>query len=308
MPFFLYTMPNHAIQERIMPVRDDPRAYLLPPVAPLTEALAFHLAKPYVRELPQEDRPTGRPSREEGGLAGRQERLLQLALKILTPRIQDEQTKVFELLTPVLEAGELTRRWLRNELEKYLPEKGIAYLERLREWHRENLLLYTEQGEPEPNSTAALLIMRRLDRRRKRGWLPPHGLPTPQSFVCWRHDDPKLPPIPYELPLMLTESAPDSSIYKHRPEPSPRPYILYTPWKGASWDDPSWIVFEEGTARWVGEPDEDMLKHWLSAQELEQLSTLGGAGIDESRARLALQFLANRLIHVSSSSGSSRPT
>ena len=291
-----------------MPIRDDPRGFLLPAVAPLSEALAFHLAKPFVRELPQECRHVGRPSREEGGLAGRKERLLQLALKMVTPQILDEQKYVYELLAPVLEAGELTRRWFRNELEKYLPEKGVAYLERLREWHRENLLLYTEQGEPEPNSTAALLIMRRLDRRRQRGWLPPHGLPVPQSFVCWRQDAPELPPIPYELPLVLIESTPGSSIYKLRPEQGSRPYILTTPWKLVSWNDDAWLLYDEGAIRWVGEPDESILSSWLTAQELEQLPAPDRAVSKESRARQALHFVVSRRLHISSSHDSSRPS
>ena len=215
-----------------MPVRDDPRAFLLPPVAPLTEALAFHLAKPYVRELPQEGRPTGRPSREEGGLEGRRERQVQLALKMLTPNIQKEQKNIFELLTPVLQAGELTDRWLRNELEKYLPDKrDVLDPKRLHEWHQKNLLIYTEQGEPEAQSTAALLLMRRLDRRKERRWLPPQGVAALQSFARWRYDAPGLAPVPYELPLVIVGGTTESLIYKLRPEPSPNPYILSTPWK-----------------------------------------------------------------------------
>jgi len=287
-----------------MPVRDDPRGLLLPAVAPLNEALAFHLAKPYVRELPQEYRHIGRPSRAEGGLAGRKERLLQLALKMLIPRILDEQKNVYELLAPVLEAGELTRRWLRNELEKYLPEKGITYLERLREWHRENLLLYTEQGEPEPTSTAALLIMRRLDRRRQRRWLPPHGLPVPQSFMCWRQDGPELPPVPYELPLALIEGTAVSSIHAFRPEQSPAPYILATPWKGVAWNDDAWLIHDNGAIRWVGEPDESVLFRWLTTQEVEELSAPGMEEYGESRANQALHILARRMMHASASNSS----
>src|SRR5712691_7361560 len=198
-------MIHHAIQERLMPVRDDPRAFLLPSVAPLTEVLAFHLAGPYVRELPQELRPAGRPSREEGGLAGRRDRQLQLALQLLIPKIQEEQAKFFEQLTPVLQAGELTHRWLRDELEKYLSDKKVIDPQRLREWHKENLLLYDDRGEPEAQSTAALLLMRQLDRRKARRWLPPGRLSTPQSFLYWRQDAPHLSLVPYELPLILLD-------------------------------------------------------------------------------------------------------
>jgi hypothetical protein len=282
-----------------MPVRDDPRAFLLPPVAPLTEALAFHLARPYVSQLPQQDRPTGRPSREEGGLAGRQERLLHLALRMLTPAILEEQKKIFELLAPVVQEGELTRRWLRNELEKYLPEKGIVFPERLREWHRENLLLYTEQGEPEANSTAALLIMRRLDRRRQRGWLPPHGIPAPQSFVYWRQDAPELPALPYELPLVLTESQVGSPVYKPHPEPNQTPYILWTFWKGAFWDEPdAWMVTSQGAIRWEGQISNEQAVAWLKPHEH---AMVGEMPHEESIPRKVLRVLAQDRLIVSHS-------
>lgn len=283
-----------------MPVRDDPRAFLLPPVAPLTEVLAFHLAEPYVRELPQEDRPTGRPSREEGGLAGRKERQKQLALKMLIPRIQQEQKNIFELLTPVLQAGELSDRWLRNELEKFLPDESeVLDPRQLRIWRQRNLLLYIGKKKPEVQSTAALLLMRRLDRRKERSWLPPKGLAAPQSFVCWRYDAPGLAPVPYELPLVIVGSTVVGPIYKSRPEPGPSPYILSTVWKGASWDDPAWIVLEEGAARWVGSPSEDQLAEWLSTQEIASLAPLSG---QTDRIRQALRILADRLQHIPTSS------
>lgn len=275
-----------------MPVRDDPRAFLLPPVAPLSEALAFHLAKPYVRELPKADRPTGRPKREEGGLAGRKERQLQLALQMLTPRIRQEQETIFQLLTPVLQAGELTDRWLRNELEKYLlTPSGVLDPRRLREWHQENLLLYSEEGKPEAQSAAALLLMRRLDCRKERGWLPPGGVKVPSTFVCWRYDAPGLPPVPYELPLARQDES-HPSVLVPTPEEMQSPYILCTPWKGAVWASCAWVLVEHGAIRWVGTPREDQCTSWLSSQERGSLVSSTSLA-KEVLCILAVRFLTS---------------
>jgi len=79
------------------------------------------------------------------------------------------------------------------------------------------------------------------------------------------------------------------------------PYLLWSPWKGASWDDPDWLVYDEGAIRWVGDPTEDMLTLWLSPQEQEHLSIQGEAEPEESRARRALRILASQLSHNPSS-------
>src|SRR6266581_3551056 len=97
-----------------MPIRDDPRAFLLAAVAPLTEALAFHLAGSYIKDVP---RPIGRPSKAAGDVAARKEQRLRSALELILPSIAMEQEKVYALLDPLVRAGNLTKKWLLNELE-----------------------------------------------------------------------------------------------------------------------------------------------------------------------------------------------
>lgn len=239
----------------------------------------------------EENLPRGRIQRGEDKLAWYEQRLLQAQESLLT-NVVSARRKVFELLDPVVRNGQLTRRWLIDIL---YPPPLTPYPDRLREWREENFLLYDQNEEPEPQSTAAILIQRELDARKRK---LPHPRSNPRSFFCWRQDAPELQPYPYELPYVSVDSTLERPIYHLRPEQSPSPSILATPWKGVSWNDETWLIYDEGAIRWVGEPDEDMLRHWLSVQELEQLSAPGRADSSESRARQALRFLASRLIHV----------
>lgn len=277
----------------------DDRIAMLPLFAPLTEEMVQNLTAYREKSLP---RDIGRPSRAAGDKAARYQQRLMAAFKALVPEVAQARQRVYEMMeNERRRAGHLSRRWLLVDV--LYPPPLTPYQERLTDWHRENLLLFDENGEPEPSSTGAILILQELVHRKR--WLPPPPL-RPRSFYTFRYDDPTREAVPYELPLVpVTMSQP--SILKPVPIKETLPYILTTPWKGVAWDDQSWILYEGGAIRWVGEPDEDMLKHWLCAQKLEQLSTPDRAGTGESKARLALQFLANRLIHVSSSSGSSRP-
>lgn len=268
------------------------RTHRMPDAAPLTEPLAWHLATARMKELP---RPAGRPSREAGDANTREERLILAALEKLIPEIFTEQRQVFSLMDPLVRTKKLTRKWLLDQLSKYIPEDQIVYPDRLREWHRDNLLLYDEQDRLESQSTAALLVMRRLDHRRK-GWLP-RGLIAPRSYFCWRQNASHLVPFPYELSLVPV-SPQTPSLVKPSPAGEESPYLLWSPWKGASWDDAeAWHVRDHGAIRWVGEPTLDQLAQWLSPHEMASLAVSD----TERLARQALRVLADRLMHSPSS-------
>ncbi len=278
-----------------MQSRADARIRWMSDVAPLTEPLAWHLATARMKALP---RPAGRPSREAGDANTREARLILAALRQMIPEIVSEQQQVFALMDPIVSAGKLTRKWLLDQLSKYVPDNQLVYPDRLREWHRDNLLLYTEQGQLEPQSTAAILVMRRLDHRQK-GWLP-RQLPTPRSFFCWRRDASNLEAVPYELPLVSIEGHP--SVVKPSPATGPAPYVLWTTWKGAAWRDDAWLVYDTGAIRWVGNPSEEELAQWLSPQAMATLA------VPASRKDLAKQALAilatDSLVHRSTYNGS----
>lgn len=275
----------------------DDRIDMLPLFAPLTEEMVANLAAYREKSLPRE---IGRPSRAAGDKAARYQQRLMAALKALVPEVAQARQRVYELIANERrQDGHLSRRWLL--IDVLYPPPLTPYQERLTDWHRENLLLFDENGDPEPNSTGAILILHELIHRKR--WLPPPP-PRPRSFYCFRYDAPDRSAVPYELPLVPVPGA-HPSILKPVPSEETSPYILTTPWKGITWEDQNWMLHERGAIRWVGEPDESIENHWLSASELEQLSALSEAAAGESKARLALRLLADRLIHVSSSKDSS---
>jgi hypothetical protein len=266
---------------------------MLPLFAPLTEEMVGDLAAFRERFLP---RDTGRPPRDAGDKAARYQRRLRMALEMLVPEVAQARQRVFELMqSEIQRTGCLTRRWLLVDV--LYPPPHTPYQERLTDWHRENLLLFDRDGEPEPNSTAAILLLRELVRRKR--WLPPPP-PKPRSFYCFRYDAPGDDPVPYELPLIPVDVAHPFAL-KPTPTQGPLPYVLWTPWKGAAWDDNTWLVYDEGAVRWVGDATEDVLTRWLSPQEWESLSTQGEAELTERRARQALLILASRLNHRAAS-------
>ena len=269
----------------------------MPLLAPLAEDQVQDLVSHRETMLPRGK--GGRPKRGESKIV-RYERRLEQALESLIPDVAIARQQVFDLMDPIVGSGQLTRRWLVDIL---YPPPLTPYPDRLREWREENFLLFDENGNPEPQTTAAILVQKELDVRRRK--LPPPR-PVPRSFFCWRQDAPGLPPVPYELPLVNVGGATGRPVYKQRPEPGPSPYILSTIWKGVSWDDPDWLVYNEGTIRWVGEPTEDELTRWLSPQGLERLPIQGEA-LAESRARQALRILADQLRH-NADSNTSRTT
>jgi len=266
---------------------------MLPLFAPLTEEMVEDLAAYRERFLV---RDTGRPPREAGDKTARYQRRLNMALDVLVPEVAQARQRVFELMQrEIRTSGRLTRRWLLVDV--LYPPPHTPYQERLTDWHRENLLIFDRDGEPEPNSAAAILVLRELVHRKR--WLPPPP-PKPRSYYCFQYDTPGGEPVPYELPLVPVDASHPSAL-KPTPVEGPLPYVLWTPWKGAAWDGDAWQIVEDGVIRWVGDPTEDVLTLWLSPQEQERLSIQGEAESRESRARRALRILASQLSHNPSS-------
>ena len=273
---------------------EDDRSRKFADLAPLTKSFALHLAS-YLLRMAQ--RPAGRPHKTEGAdVVTRAERRLLEAIDQLIPLVQARNQSIYDLVNPVVTSGNLTEKWLLQTLNQFTPGKRQVYPQRLAEWRRANLLLYCTEDEPEPNSVCCLLLARAINPNRT-GWLP--RPPAAETYWCWRLNTPDSSPFPYELPLAVVTGTTERPVYRPRPEPGVTPYILYTPWKGASWDDSAWLVYDEGAVRWVGDPTEDVLTLWLLLQEQERLSLQGEP--EESRARRALRILASRLIHNPSS-------
>jgi len=279
---------------------DNKRQQKLAELAPLTVSVAMHLATSLMKTQP---RSSGRPRKDAMDVTSRTEMRLLEAMDQLIDLVRDKRQTVYDLVNAAVNAEKLNQRWLMQTLNEYMPDDAIAYPQRLREWRRNLLLLSTTTDLLDPHSVSCILLARMIDQRRS-GWLP-HP-PTIESYWGWRQDQPTLNPYPYELPI--TQIDPQRpNVVSRTITPAEQVYVLRTPWKGATWDSPGWMLVEDKAIRWVGEPNESIVSRWLTAQELEQFFAPGRADGSESGARLALRFLASRLIHVSSSNSSSRP-
>lgn len=266
----------------------------LPPQMPLLAPLAEDQVRDLViyRETILPRGKGGRPKRGVDKIAQYEQRLDE-ALVSLIPEVAAARQRVYEQLNVLVDSGQLTKRAL---LDILYPVPLTPYPARLNDWVREKFLWFDAQGNPAPGPTAAILLQRELDQRKRR--LPPPRI-KPCSFYCWRWEDSQMPPSSYELPLILQNEG-EAQVFKPSPEPGPEIYVVGTPWKGAAWDDESWAVTDHGAARWVGEPDEDTLKRWLLPQEM---ASLAAAGSPSERAKQALGVLASRLLAHHSSLG-----
>jgi hypothetical protein len=265
----------------------DDRSRKFADLAPLTKSFSMHLAS-YLLRMKQ--RPAGRPRKAEGAdVVERFERRLLSAMDELIPLIQAKRQSIYDLVNPVVSSGKLTEKWLLQTLNQVTPGERLVYPQRLAEWRQAHLLLYHAVDEPEPNSVCCLLLARMINPNRT-AWLP--RPPAPESYWCWRRDPPDRFLFPYEMPLVVPDPHhPD--IVKPVPTAEANPYTLWTPWKGASRDDPAWVVLEEGAARWVGLPSEDQLAAWLSPQEF---ASLASSVNQADRAIQALRILATEML------------
>jgi hypothetical protein len=261
----------------------------LPAFAPLAEDQVRDLLIQRERLLPLLSE--GRPRRGTPDKLAREEQRQRQALEELLTETGAARKLVFELLDPLVRSGQLTRRAL---LDILYPAPLTPYPERLNEWVRERLLWFDEQGNPDPQPTAAILLQRALDPRKRK--LPPPRS-EPRSFYCWRLEGRDKPPLPYELPLVGTSEKRRHPEYKMRPEPGRSLSLLQTAWKGVAWGDKHWVVNDQGAICWLGEPTEQGMADWLLPSEM---ATLADSSHPEERAVRALSILATECVtHLS---------
>ncbi len=275
---------------------DESRHKKAAELAPLTMSFAMHLSTYLMRTLP---RQSGRPRKDEIDITARTEMRLLEAMDYLVGLVKEKRPEVYDLVAPAVLAEKLTQKWLMQTLDKYMPGDTIIYPQRLREWRRNQQLLSTPAGTLDPQYVSCILLARQIDQRRS-GWLP--RPPVPESYWCWRQDTPTSIPYPYEpITQVDTQSDPQMPAVVRRTLPAAdQAYILWTPWKGAAWDDPVWVLVDGGVIRWVGLPSEDQLAAWLSPQEKASLAPLASQG---DQMEQALRILADRMKHSLTSNG-----
>ncbi len=280
----------------------DLRQQELVELAPLTRELAIHIARHLMQAVP---RQSGRPRREEIDINIRIEARLFEATNRLIELVREKRQTVYDLVYPAFLASNLTQKWLMQTLNDYMPDDKIIYPQRLREWRQSGLLLMAKEDIFEPQSVSRILLARMIDTR-KSGWLQQPA--AVDSYWYWRQDGSNLPLFPYKPPLVLLDDTTDTNtpIYKSRPEPGPELYILSSPWKGAAWNDPAWVVFDSEAARWVGEPTGEQLDKWISPEERASLlPSSDDEGNAESPATQILRLIvAKRFLHGSPFNGS----
>jgi hypothetical protein len=265
----------------------DIKGIKLVELAPLPTSFAMHLATHLLTTLPKQ---SGRPHKDEQDIVARTERRFFEAMDDLIAHTRSQRQTVYDLVNAAFSTGDLTAKWLIQTLYTYTPRNTIVYPQRLREWRKAKTLLSIPGGQLDPQSVSCILLARLIDRRRN-GWLPQPA--TIESFWVWRQDDPGHEPYPYELPISSVDPA-DPTVVKRQPLIGEQPYVLYTPWKGAAWDDAdAWDVTDHGAIRWVGSPDDAILAQWGLLQEREHLFPSDA----ENLSRQALRMLADRLQH-----------
>jgi len=221
----------------------------------------------------------------------RAEQRLLGAMDQLITLVQAKRHTVFDLVNPVVGTDDLTNKWLLQTLSQLTPGTMMVYPQRLAEWRQANLLLYNEAGDPEPNSVCCLLLARMINPNRT-AWLP--RPPTLESYWCWRLNARHHESVPYEMPLFPADPVNPAVVSKPSPPVEEVPYVLYTNWKGASWDNTdAWLTTGGGVIRWVGEPTVDQFAQWLSPREMASLAS--GTESHAERARQVLRILAANL-------------
>lgn len=123
-------------------------------------------------------------------------------------------------------------QWYLQLLSKHSPNKHVPRTT-LTDWYQRNLIHYRAYGDLDPDSAAAVLIARLLDRNRKKLWLPEGSVEAvePRRY-CWWQASPKEDLVVTGVPI-----APSL----------PKTGILISLWRG--WDR-EWIRYGRGSIRW----------------------------------------------------------
>jgi hypothetical protein len=194
---------------------------------------------------------------------------------------------VFLQVDEALRTGDLHSSWLSEALWASSPPRPARgsgeriAAQTLWEWRDQGLLNYIAHNSPDPHTASALLIARRLERKRQRHWLPgKHALDittlpppilslleTPEARIgalqpwrlCWLQDAP--------ASREASRPAPRISLLP-LPTSLRRGTMAASVWPGVVWRDTlvAWLrVNSLGTAMWAGETGRA-----VTLEELEQ--------------------------------------
>lgn len=157
--------------------------------------------------------------------------------------MQWERGKVYSYLSPIVLAGRagtldtrLSLRWFHTAMQGFDPLHEASSRQKFANWQTRGLLRSREFGIPEPNSAAALLLMRALSSQR-RGWLPSSIDVEDPWFWVWGQQPGEKTPQMYPWPL---------------PADLPANTLLWSSWAGVAWL-PGWkAIRQDGAIAWAG--------------------------------------------------------
>lgn len=156
--------------------------------------------------------------------------------------VQWERGKVSNYLYPIVQAGRsgaldtrLSIRWFHTAMQAFDPLHEASSRQKFANWQTRGLLRSREFGVPDPNSAAALLLMRALSSQR-RGWLPSAIDMEEPWFWVWGQQPEEEAPRMYPWPL---------------PPDLPANTLLWSSWAGAAWL-PGWKpIRQDGAIAWA---------------------------------------------------------
>jgi hypothetical protein len=143
-----------------------------------------------------------------------------------------------------------TPEWVLETLAEYTPNQKKNDVATLDYWQKKGLLRREKtRGLLDISSVATLLIVRLAEGIHQRNWLPTSIKPEEPWWWCYgqRHPGAFIQPLPFPLPAAL-----------------PASFVLWTPWRGAIWEQ-EWQLHRDGNLyRWANSPELEDLLVWDS--------------------------------------------
>lgn len=155
--------------------------------------------------------------------------------------------------TPAPRQLRFSSEWLRQTLGMYSPDKRPLPESTLTHWIKAGFLRMEAKGKPEPDSAAALCLMRMLTEEVRMMF---DGMDPSETWWCFAQDGPE-----NEIYSLSSASIPRL----------PARTLLWTPWVGASWSE-NWLsIGDVGAIRFVGAPSSMKTQLWYN-RLLENIS------------------------------------
>ncbi len=155
-------------------------------------------------------------------------------------RFKPIREETYERTKEALQTGAYSTKWMIEQLSTPTKPKLLS-AESISRWRSSGLFIYQADDFPDPDSAAAMIILRRLTHDKKpHAWTPKPpiegsfwGMP---HWYCWKQDDPHAPVTHCAIPLQ-------DDISEHT--------LLWTDWVGADLNNPLWLrIGTLGCCRW----------------------------------------------------------